>query len=191
MYIFGGFNGETKNNNLHCYDTISNEWRKIVTDDIPPTPRDCHSCVIKDASIYIFGGNCGYNFVNDFYEYRISSNSWHEIISSDSTSRPTPRHSHIAAIYENYMIVFGGIDSQKPRNDLYLFNFRSNKWTEIKSKENDVWPKPRYNSLVTVKGSRMYLYGGNNGKHTYTDLLYLDLNTFKWAQIDYIQDEVS
>lgn len=180
----------SENNDLFWYYTMNNEWKKIITSDIPPTPRDWHSWVVKDSSIYIFGGNWGFNFVNDFYEYKITNNTWNEVNISESSAKPSARHSHMAVVFEDFMYLFGGIDASKPKNDFFMFNFRTSKWTELKHKEEDCWPKPRYNSLITVKGNKLFLYGGTDGKQVFTDLLYFDLLTMKWGLIDYFQDEV-
>ena len=156
---------------------------------LAPTPRDWHTQVINDSCIYIFGGNNGFNLTNDFYEYDIETNLWTEITSNEYSMRPSPRQSHSAAIYDDFMYVFGGQDSAKARNDLHQFWFSTKKWTEIKGKQGDTWPSNRYNSLVTVERGKMYLYGGKDSKNTFTDFLFLDLTTLKWTEIKFSQDE--
>jgi hypothetical protein len=45
---------------------------------------------------------------------------------------PLERSGHSCDIYENYMIIFGGIyEITKELNDLHLFDFRKSKWVTI------------------------------------------------------------
>lgn len=84
------------------------------------------------------------------------------------------------------MFIFGGRDNnQVSKNDLYMYNFRTNKWVEIKAKEEDVWPNARHSCLINVMTDRMYIFGGKDDKIRYNDLYYLDLLTYKWAQVPF------
>lgn len=88
------------------------------------------------------------------------------------------------------MYVYGGIEyNGKPKSDLYMFSFRTNRWTEIKQKEGDIWPKCKNNAIVNVKGTRMYMYGGYDGKRRLSELYYLDLMTYKWVSVPFEKDK--
>jgi len=45
---------------------------------------------------------------------------------------PLPRCGHSCDIYENYMVLFGGIfEITKELNDFMLFDFRTNRWVTV------------------------------------------------------------
>jgi len=56
MYVFGGTNGELRNNDLWIYDLVDKSWEAIKLKDNPP-PRNGHTSVVyKNEGLLIFGG---------------------------------------------------------------------------------------------------------------------------------------
>ena len=82
LYIFGGFDGVNRYNDCYSYNTETKVWNQVITNDMPPSPRDRHSAVVHKRSMFIFGGFDGINKTNDFYEYNVDSNTWQEVLFS-------------------------------------------------------------------------------------------------------------
>lgn len=77
--------------------------------------------------MYIFGGKNDENQkLNDTWKFHFSTNTWEEIKVSDE---PTPRSGHAACLFENYMIIYGGIfDICKELNDMHIFDMKAERW---------------------------------------------------------------
>lgn len=82
--------------------------------------------------MWVFGGKDNdNNKLNDFWKLDLSSNMWEEVKPADGYL-PLERSGHSCDLYENYMIIFGGIyEITKELNDLYLYDFKTNKWVTV------------------------------------------------------------
>lgn len=58
LYIFGGFNGLTREhfNDLHRFNPVTCEWKRIHPHGTPPIQRRRQSCIPINHKVYIFGG---------------------------------------------------------------------------------------------------------------------------------------
>jgi hypothetical protein len=64
--------------------------------------------------------------LNDTWKFQFSTNHWEEVNVSDE---PNPRSGHAACLFENYMIIYGGIfDICKELNDMYIFDMSAERW---------------------------------------------------------------
>ena len=112
LYIFGGYDGQQRCNDLHRYNFQTNCWMPIDIDSaaITPSRRDRHSAVVFEDFFYVFGGFDGRSRVNDIHAFDLENNKWHEVDGPLYGVRilPTPRHSHSAVVYGQSMYIFGG-----------------------------------------------------------------------------------
>ena len=93
--------------------------------------------------MYVFGGRDGENQkLNDLWKYDILKQEWKEISMINYDEDPTwcvplERSGHSCDIYGQYMVIFGGFyDLTKELNDLYLFDFVTERWIPIFLEEN-------------------------------------------------------
>lgn len=58
MYIFGGFNGNSKNhfNDLYRYSAKDNSWEYIEVKGLVPCKRRRQACILYEDKVYLFGG---------------------------------------------------------------------------------------------------------------------------------------
>jgi hypothetical protein len=57
---------------------------------------------------------------------------WTEIKSPPGTFVPIERSGHSCDVFENFMLVFGGIfEITKELNDFSIFDFRTNRWVSL------------------------------------------------------------
>lgn len=145
MYIFGGFIAGERTNQLIVYTFNGNKsgWARIKTKGPSPSARNGHSACIYNNCMYVFGGRDGENRkLNDLWRYDILAQTWSEISSENKDEDPTwcvplERSGHSCDVYGQYMVIFGGFyDLTKELNDLYLFDFVTERWIPIFLEEN-------------------------------------------------------
>ena len=86
--------------------------------------------------MYVFGGkNEDSEKLNDLWVYNIADKRWAEIEAEGDI--PFERSGHSADIFEDYLVIFGGIwDVTKELNDLHLYSFSRNEWITIQASAN-------------------------------------------------------
>jgi N-acetylneuraminic acid mutarotase len=69
LYIFGGFDGKTRYNDLYKCNMQSKKfiWKKIDSEGAIPMSRFGHSAVVHEHSMFIFGGWNGHDTMDDMY----------------------------------------------------------------------------------------------------------------------------
>ncbi|CAE7947459.1 unnamed protein product, partial [Symbiodinium sp. KB8] len=94
LYIFGGFDGRTRFQDLHLFNTEEREWMQVTDTDNVPVGRFGHSAVVYQ---FVFGGWDGHDTLDDLYEFSIT----------------TSRYRHSAVVHGCCMFVFGGVDKRQ------------------------------------------------------------------------------
>jgi len=56
LYIFGGWDGSKRLNDLHCYDVTTNRWSELKPIQ-SPSARAGMCMTTIDNKIYLFGGS--------------------------------------------------------------------------------------------------------------------------------------
>ena len=67
---------------------------------------------------------------------------WQEINPRENEAAPWERTYHVAELCYPYLVVFGG-EGLADMDDLWVFNFNSKRWTEIKVQGDEVKPCAR------------------------------------------------
>lgn len=101
-------------NSAPLESTVTGFWEKVpaaVSSSIVPCQRSLHAGAVWDDMFLVFGGYDGLRRVNDLYAYHFPSHQWQLLQStSGATSPPSPRDRHVAAVFDNYLYIFGGFD---------------------------------------------------------------------------------
>ena len=103
--------------------------------------------------------------LGDIWVYSITGNSWLEAF-PNSENNPDKRYGASAISLDNEKILmYGGMNSEKVFNDLWLFNLKTNMWTKINKtnlvENEEDWPYPaKYFTLVKYSKGAV-LYGGS------------------------------
>lgn len=69
LFLFGGYSGHERLNDLYEFRFDCNTWFVLSTED-PPSGRSSSVAAMYNNSLYIFGGYNGSIVLNDFYEFR-------------------------------------------------------------------------------------------------------------------------
>ncbi|XP_069697003.1 host cell factor 1-like isoform X2 [Periplaneta americana] len=199
MIVFGGGN-EGIVDELHVYNTVTNQWFVPATKgDIAPGCA-AHGLVVDGTRILVFGGMVEYGkYSNKLFELQASRWEWKHLKPRPPKqgSPPCPRLGHSFTLIGNRVYLFGGLanDSEDPKinmprylNDLYTL--------ELRGKNSTVWelpvtsgtsPSPReshtgvaYIDKESYK-SRLVIYGGMNGCRL-GDVWILDCDLMTWSK---------
>ncbi|XP_038170868.1 host cell factor 2 isoform X2 [Arvicola amphibius] len=200
MIIFGGGN-EGIADELHVYNTVTNQWfLPAVRGDIPPGCA-AHGFVCDGTRILVFGGMVEYGrYSNELYELQASRWLWRKVKPQPPPSGlpPCPRLGHSFSLYGNKCYLFGGLANESedsnnnvPRylNDFYELELQHGSgvvgWSIPATKGTIPSPRESHTAVVYCKkdsGSpKMYVFGGMCGARL-DDLWQLDLDTMSWSK---------
>lgn len=80
--------------------------------------------------MYIFGGKDKEdNKLNDLWKYSFADETWQQV---KTTNTPFGRSAHSMTVYNNYIVIFGGIyEITKELNDCHILNLQTGEWTKL------------------------------------------------------------
>jgi N-acetylneuraminic acid mutarotase len=170
MYVFGGYDGNYKND-FYKFNFTKNQWTKIKHNDIDtwPSARYRTSCTVVDNKMYMFGGHDGQQQLNDFYFYDFKKKKW-SLIKYPKSFEPSPRDSHILVHSEDSIFLFGG-SSGWAKSDFYQFRISEEQWQPIKN-EGGAKPSCRFCHVGAVVNDKLYIFGGYDGKIRLNDFYF-------------------
>ncbi|XP_075407188.1 host cell factor 2 isoform X2 [Tenrec ecaudatus] len=200
MIIFGGGN-EGIADELHVYNTVTNQWfLPAVRGDIPPGCA-AHGFVCDGTRILVFGGMVEYGrYSNELYELQASRWLWKKVRPQPPSSGlpPCPRLGHSFSLYGNKCYLFGGLANESedsnnnvPRylNDFYELELQHGSgavgWSIPVTKGIVPSPRESHTAVIYCKkdsGSpKMFVFGGMCGARL-DDLWQLELETMSWSK---------
>uniref|UniRef100_A0A8C3RMN8 Host cell factor C2 n=1 Tax=Chelydra serpentina TaxID=8475 RepID=A0A8C3RMN8_CHESE len=200
VIIFGGGN-EGIADELHVYNTATNQWfLPAVRGDIPPGCA-AHGFVCDGTRILVFGGMVEYGrYSSDLYELQASRWLWKKIKPQPPSvgSPPCPRLGHSFSLYGNKCYLFGGLANESedsnnniPRylNDFYELELQHGSgvvgWSIPMTKGNLPSPRESHTAIVYCRkdlgNPKMYIFGGMCGCRL-NDLWELDIETMTWSR---------
>ncbi|XP_060101572.1 host cell factor 2 [Heteronotia binoei] len=200
VIIFGGGN-EGIADELHVYNTATNQWfLPAVRGDIPPGCA-AHGFVCDGTRILVFGGMVEYGrYSNDLYELQASRWLWKKVKPQNPSAGlpPCPRLGHSFSLYGNKCYLFGGLANESedsnnniPRylNDFYELELQHGSgvmgWSIPVTK--GVVPSPRESHTAIIYSRKdsgnpkMLIFGGMSGCRL-NDLWELDIETMAWSK---------
>merc|ERR1719375_3022539 len=160
LYIFGGFDGRSRFQDLHQYTTEDREWIEVPTGDNAPMGRFGHSACTYRSSMFAFGGWNGHDTLDDLYEFSMTTSQWYAVPGRGDV--PPSRYRHSAIVYGCCMFIFGGVDKRQARfADLCEFSFDTRSWSRVKTQGDP--PSARTFHRAVIYGGCMYILGGFDG----------------------------
>lgn len=153
---------------------------------MPPCARGGHSATLIGASILFFGGHYyggkkqGYVYLNDTHVLDLNSSRW--IKPKVQGTPPEPRFGHTALLAGSRIIIFGGKGAKNQAfKDLNALDPVTMTWYQGPSGAGS--PPARFNHTANmVGGTKMYVFGGWDGKNYYNDVHVLDLEIMAWQR---------
>jgi hypothetical protein len=146
-----------------------------------PCTRSSHGLSIVGEKLVLYGGeHVARTPLEDFQALWIASEEeWRCIIPE---LKPPPRVAHAQAAVGDLVYIFGGragiTMEEKPMNDLWKFDVKSESWTKVETLGTP--PSPRsFHRMVSCSGS-LYIFGGCGAEGRMADLYKLELATLTW-----------
>lgn len=166
MYIFGGYDGHARLNDMWCIDFSSQnpQWMEVVHHGVSP-PTCCNFPLsVVDDSMFMFSGQSGAKMTNSMYEFKFTESKWIRIpmehLLRGSTPPPQRRYGHIMVPYNRCLYIFGGVGDIKDDNDLHCYDIDTRSWSIINPPEGSQILSPRLFHSASVCGEYLYLFGG-------------------------------
>jgi hypothetical protein len=147
------------------------------------------------SSLILFGGNSYNTQLNDLWSFNISSSFWSRVspltltVPGKAHSDARQEHGGFASHFSSLFYVFGGVTQLGPQNDLWVFDFSSQTWELIRTK-NPPSPRSDFGYVNFDDGVNEYfaVYGGltpngeDNNLYVY-DLGRLNLTRLEWTKL--------
>lgn len=184
MIIQGGNakNYGPPHDDVWVYNFPSNNWTKIPVKT--QLKRQFHVSVVYQNHFLIQGGCDELSFYNDIY---VLKDSEFYRLNVQGNVYPKKLVSHSAIVIYHSLYICGGVDDPQAtrcENDLYEFNFLTNKWREIETFKKF---SPRCNASVTLYQNKIILFGGYDHSHDELkdDFYIFDFEKKNWNQVDF------
>ena len=151
LIVFGGFYGKFTNN-IFYFHLDKNRWEKITTKGTAPEKRAGHCGVLyKDSYLFVSGGGDFDRKFNDMWRFDLENLTWMKIDTNDRVYQVffpflisfkhlflKPGIGHSMVLYEDNLIIFGGIGEMiHEKNDLVIHNLIKKSWKRISFDSED------------------------------------------------------
>lgn len=120
-------------NDLWSFNSSTSKWTKVITTGDLPENRS--NCTInydpKRSRVIVFGGG-GPNKkrFNTLHVLDWNTKVWSELKPAETSKVPIERTYHTAEFVKGYLVVFGG-EGHWDIDDLWVFDFELEQWTEV------------------------------------------------------------
>ncbi|EDV45251.2 uncharacterized protein Dere_GG16387 [Drosophila erecta] len=201
MVVFGGGN-EGIVDELHVYNTVTNQWYVPVLKGDVPNGCAAYGFVVEGTRMFVFGGMIEYGkYSNELYELQATKWEWRKMYpeSPDSGVSPCPRLGHSFTMVGEKIFLFGGLanESDDPKNnipkylnDLYILDTRgvhshNGKWIVPKTYGDSPPPRESHTGISFPTKSNgnlnLLIYGGMSGCRL-GDLWLLETDSMTWSK---------
>ncbi|KAJ6480143.1 galactose oxidase, partial [Mycena sanguinolenta] len=173
---------------IHSRETIG---------DVPPELIGA-STTLAGSKFYLFGGSLPFTPepkpVADLYVLDLELWKWEKLQPAVEDRVPTARCFHTIDIWNNHLVVFGGLGKGSDAgqlqnlNDVQLFNISTRRWLQppgprapaVASSVASI-PRPRHAHLSCVSVNQFFVIGGRDTcGETLTDVCVYDLGKQEW-----------
>ena len=168
IYIFGGYNGHSNNNELLVLSLESSTLSQCMKyTGSPPDPRNGHTativgrytgsryiiaCITFTRRMYVIGGWLGGGTIaaNDVHVLDFDTMHWS---ARTSNTRAPPCNMHTAEYIPslNRILVFRGGDGQQYLNDLQAYDVACDVWSKVVCRGRAPSPRANHASAVLHK----------------------------------------
>ena len=159
-------------------------WEPAPLKGTPPEPRSGHTFTVVGTKAYLFGGvgrkdgkACA---LGDLHALDLNNSELLNWTGEVGGAGPSPRSRHTCTAVKHFLVVVGGLNHRVRHNDVWIFDTKQKKWTELKvqAKDAEDIPSPRAHHTATLVGNQLFLFGGYAGHgKSCDDLHVLDFGT--------------
>ncbi|EFC49470.1 predicted protein [Naegleria gruberi] len=200
MYIYGGYY-RNKTNELSCLNLETGEWKVVECrgNQIPPG-TDGQSMIIYNNQLIIFGGRKkSWISINLVHVLDLETLEWRRVEITDLSNVPCPRTDHCDVFHDGKLYIQGGYDDGGQflgrRNDLYVFDVKTETWTQLTGQCNGL-PPPEMSThraeCLELNGKHYMIMvaGWDNYKRHRNEIYGLELETLTWIHFPSINPNI-
>lgn len=179
VYLFGGVHDDFRTavytfyDDLYRFDPRTSSWTAAGPPASAPHRRPAARAFAGAAGhsernqLYVFGGTrysadfSRFATFGDLWVYDVSTDRWDEV--DPDTPGPAARSGPAVWIHRDQLYVFGGVtESFAMLNDLWVYDIRSNRWTELVADGAAGAPSGRHVAMTGQQAvaNRLVVYGG-------------------------------
>ena len=200
MFIHGG-QGDRRDSlaDLYALDLDQWVWKKLYIIE-QPTGRAHHAACKLQERIFMYGGCSAPEnlMLDDLWAFQYNDIDWSASgteVPGPSWARqktkgtsPGPRKGHTLCSFQDTLILFGGVTTQKYSSDLFILNVNELRW--IKTQPRGKGPSPRaFHSTAILDNFCVAIFGGveslREGRaerlNILNDFYILDLSEMHWS----------
>ncbi|XP_078171338.1 galactose oxidase/kelch repeat superfamily protein [Carex rostrata] len=189
IYVFGGRDYEHKElNEFYSFDTLTNEWTLLSSDEASPPHRSYHSMTADEKQIFIFGGCGNSGRLNDLWAYNTVTSQWAQLPYPGDTCSPRGGPGLVVTGGKIWVVYgFAGMEV----DDVHCFDLKTEKWSLVETTGEK--PSARSVFSAVAVGKYVVMYGGEvdpsdlghlgAGKFS-ADVYVLDTESLVWTKLD-------
>lgn len=202
VFVFGGVKDDfstgqyTFFNDLHHFDANTRRWSLLSPTGAAPAPRALAAAVSVEhrRQVVVFGGVSYTSDLSsivtfdDLWSYDTLRNRWTQLRSA--TAGPIGRAGPAMWQVGDQIFVFGGAtSSQQALNDLWAFDLRTSRWTQVTANGAAGSPVARFEGYTgtDARMGKLTIFGGITGADTgfvsKNDTWQFDLRSRTWAEV--------
>lgn len=144
-----------------------------------PPPSCCQSMVHHKEKLYMFGGAVLGTTFSSVYAFDLERESWSEA-QTHNAELASSRMSHSTVVFEERMIVFGGMNLHVVHGDLLALDLQTLTWSVLPC-EGSEHPGVRRSHAAALYKKRMFVSMGLPS-HPPPDLWWYDFDTCRWCR---------
>ena len=184
MWVFGGWDGTTKNYQLHSLDLSQSTvaWSNTITcTGTAPAGIYGHTAVVYGDYMYVSCGNAA-AVSNATYKINLSTLVW-SLITLKGSVPPAARYGNTIALSGAFFYVFSGFNTFH-FNDTFKFDIVDESWEGPIVVPEGTPPPIRSKHTSVVYNGCLYIWGGALSSVPIDNIVYkLDLSTLIWSII--------
>ena len=182
-YVFGGYNGKDRVNDLYELNlvTLSNHKLDVHGPVIPA--RETTGCFVINNMLHIFGGYSGNAWLNDMYRLDLSASplTWETLRSTVDEQTPSPRFGFACGVVDGKFVLFGGYDGKSWLSDTFEWDGLWKQVTDPFQAFTSSRLHPRSGSCSAVVDAGLLVFGGHDGDKRFNDLWMY--KSGKWTEV--------
>jgi len=178
IIFFGGGDGNKALNETFTLDTEKLNWESVKAYGSLPVARGYHTSVLLNDKIWSYGGSDGQECFNDLFMFDPQNATW----TKKPIKNPLACFAHASSLVGSSLFVSGGHGPSTYLSDLKILNLDPRvESVEITTKPfTGSVPSPRGYHTSTLHDSRLFIFGGYDGKRGYGDVHILDLGIYSF-----------
>ncbi|OMJ94936.1 hypothetical protein SteCoe_1796 [Stentor coeruleus] len=171
-YIICGGNLEGEYNSVYEINFEKKFFNVLFDNTFVFDRRHSYTLFRVGTNLILFGGANHLKVYNELLIFDLIEEKWSEVVATGTS--PSPRYNHCSVIFQGlYLIVFGGKDFTTEFNDFFLYNLRTNKWSQFYPKPE---PEPRYGCCMMAHEKFIVVQGGKTPSSVTSEIFTVDMH---------------